>query len=375
MIMILFCVYVFFHFLSFFWNSEYKPFVQLWTIFEQTMYFVYFYGMIILAREKENFILFTRSFVAGVTLCCVLTLGNSLLFFSGIVPKFEELFHLFSMSGFSGVGGLSIPGPIPHRHFFSAILLLSIPLTFSISVSEEFRGKKRWLASGFVQLIVFCLCYSKGAMIGVFLCSLLVFWKFRSRRSVVAIGVFLLSISIILPSLFFLSREKINLESFSAWVGSSLRDRKYILHRSVKMIDENFWIGTGIDSFQEKFLIYEKKEMREKIPFFRRPYGKIRNISAHNFYLLKLVELGIGGFLTFILLIFAFVHRLNVNFSSRENLKYLLISCVQGSVLGLAFFAITEDIFAYSKVMVAFLFSVSLGLSLRSFWAKGDFSD
>jgi len=44
-------------------------------------------------------------------------------------------------------------------------------------------------------------------------------------------------------------------------------------------------------------------------------------------------------------------------------------------VLGLAFFAITEDIFAYSKVMVAFLFCVSFGISLRSFSSEGDFSD
>ena len=139
------------------------------------------------------------------------------------------------------------------------------------------------------------------------------------------------------------------------------------------MVDENLWKGTGVDSFQMHFLHYEQKEMGENIPKFRKPYGKIRNVSAHNFYLLKLVELGIGGFLAFILLIFAFVQRLNVNFSSRENLRYLLISCVQGSVLGLAFFAITEDIFAYSKVMVAFLFCVSFGISLRSLPSKGGF--
>ena len=370
-----FCLYVFFHFLSFLWNPEYKPFVQLWTIFEQTMYLVYFCAVLTLGRNKNNAILFASCFVGGVTLCCLLTFGNFLLFFLGIIPKFEELVHLFSMSGFSGIGGLSVPGPIPHRHFFSAILLLSIPLTFSVYVSEEFAGKKRWIASGFIQLIAFILCYSKGAMIGIFICFLLIFWKYRSKKSVVSIAALLLSVSIIFPSMFHLSQEKIGIKSFSTWVESSIRDRKYIFFRSLKMVDENLWKGTGVDSFQMHFLHYEQKEMGEKIPKFRKPYGKIRNVSAHNFYLLKLVELGIGGFLAFVLLIFAFIHRLNVNFSSRENLRYLLIPSIQGSLLGLAFFAITEDIFAYSKVMVAFLFCVSFGISLRSFSSEGDFSD
>ena len=370
-----FCLYVFFHFLSFLWNPEYKPFVQLWTIFEQTMYLVYFCAVLTLGRNKNNAILFASCFVGGVTLCCLLTFGNFLLFFLGIIPKFEELVHLFSMSGFSGIGGLSVPGPIPHRHFFSAILLLSIPLTFSVYVSEEFAGKKRWIASGFIQLIAFILCYSKGAMIGIFICFLLIFWKYRSKKSVVSIAALLLSVSIIFPSMFHLSQEKIGIKSFSTWVESSIRDRKYILFRSLKMVDENLWKGTGVDSFQMHFLHYEQKEMGEKIPKFRKPYGKIRNVSAHNFYLLKLVELGIGGFLAFVLLIFAFIHRLNVNFSSRENLRYLLMPSIQGSLLGLAFFAITEDIFTYSKVMVAFLFCVSFGISLRSFSSEGDFSD
>ena len=370
-----FCLYVFFHFLSFLWNPEYKPFVQLWTIFEQTMYLVYFCAVLTLGRNKNNAILFASCFIGGVTLCCLLTFGNFLLFFLGIIPKFEELVHLFSMSGFSGIGGLSVPGPIPHRHFFSAILLLSIPLTFSVYVSEEFACKKRWIASGFIQLIAFILCYSKGAMIGIFICFLLIFWKYRSKKSVVSIAALLLSVSIIFPSMFHLSQEKIGIKSFSTWVESSIRDRKYIFFRSLKMVDENLWKGTGVDSFQMHFLHYEQKEMGEKIPKFRKPYGKIRNVSAHNFYLLKLVELGIGGFLAFVLLIFAFIHRLNVNFSSRENLRYLLIPSIQGSLLGLAFFAITEDIFAYSKVMVAFLFCVSFGISLRSFSSEGDFSD
>ena len=370
-----FCLYVFFHFLSFLWNPEYKPFVQLWTIFEQTMYLVYFCAVLTLGRNKNNAILFASCFVGGVTLCCLLTFGNFLLFFLGIIPKFEELVHLFSMSGFSGIGGLSVPGPIPHRHFFSAILLLSIPLTFSVYVSEEFAGKKRWIASGFIQLIAFILCYSKGAMIGIFICFLLIFWKYRSKKSVVSIAALLLSVSIIFPSMFHLSQEKIGIKSFSTWVESSIRDRKYIFFRSLKMVDENLWKGTGVDSFQMHFLHYEQKEMGEKIPKFRKPYGKIRNVSAHNFYLLKLVELGIGGFLAFVLLIFAFIHRLNVNFSSRENLRYLLMPSIQGSLLGLAFFAITEDIFTYSKVMVAFLFCVSFGISLRSFSSEGDFSD
>ena len=368
-----FCLYVFFHFLSFLWNPGYKPFVQLWTIFEQTMYLVYFCAVLTLGRNKNNAILFASCFVGGVTLCCFLTLGNFLLFFLGIIPKFEELVHLFSMSGFSGIGGLSIPGPIPHRHFFSAILLLSIPLTFSISISEEFIGKKRWIASGFIQLMAFTLCYSKGAMIGIFICFLFIFWKYRSKKSVVFIAALLLLVSIIFPSIFHLSQEEVKIKSFSTWIESSVRDRKYIFFRSLKMVDENLWKGTGVDSFQMHFLHYEQKEMGENIPKYRKPYGKIRNVSAHNFYLLKLVELGIGGFLAFILLIFAFVQRLNVNFSSRENLRYLLISCVQGSVLGLAFFAITEDIFAYSKVMVAFLFCVSFGISLRSLSSKGGF--
>ncbi len=339
------------------------------------MYLVYFCAVLTLGRNKNNAILFASCFVGGVTLCCLLTFGNFLLFFLGIIPKFEELVHLFSMSGFSGIGGLSVPGPIPHRHFFSAILLLSIPLTFSVYVSEEFAGKKRWIASGFIQLIAFILCYSKGAMIGIFICFLLIFWKYRSKKSVVSIAALLLSVSIIFPSMFHLSQEKIGIKSFSTWVESSIRDRKYIFFRSLKMVDENLWKGTGVDSFQMHFLHYEQKEMGEKIPKFRKPYGKIRNVSAHNFYLLKLVELGIGGFLAFVLLIFAFIHRLNVNFSSRENLRYLLMPSIQGSLLGLAFFAITEDIFTYSKVMVAFLFCVSFGISLRSFSSEGDFSD
>ena len=52
-----FCLYVFFHFLSFLWNPEYKPFVQLWTIFEQTMYLVYFCAVLTLGRNKNNAIL------------------------------------------------------------------------------------------------------------------------------------------------------------------------------------------------------------------------------------------------------------------------------------------------------------------------------
>ena len=80
--------------------------------------------------------------------------------------------------------------------------------------------------------------------------------------------------------------------------------------KSLPLIRDDFWTGTGVDSFQEKFMNIEKKSV-SSIPQFRQPYGKVRNTSAHNFFLLKLVETGIGGFIAFLLFLSFSIYRLN----------------------------------------------------------------
>ena len=359
LVILSFSAYVFFHIVSFAFNYQYKPYVQIWTIFEQSMYLVYLCGVLSLARENQNFRFFIVSFVLGVTASSLLVLLNYFLFFTEIIPDYKDLLVFRSLSGYE-THGISVPGPIPHRHFFSAILIVSLLLTFYILINE-YKEKMRWIFCLSAQAIAFVSAHSKGAILGLFFSFLFMSLKMRGKYFFFIFVSIFLSMAIVFSSVLLLTSKKMNLSSIYTSIYKSVEYRKYIFMKSLPLIRDDFWTGTGVDSFQEKFMNIEKKSV-SSIPQFRQPYGKVRNTSAHNFFLLKLVETGIGGFIAFLLFLSFSIYRLNKSALklsvSHSFFPYSVISII----LGLSIFALTEDLFSYSKVMVLFIFLVVLGL-------------
>jgi O-antigen ligase len=178
-------------------------------------------------------------------------------------------------SSFINLGGqafLRAYGTFPHPNIFAGFLILSLLIGTLCARRLPGFGVSLVLLS----LLVLPLTFSRAAILIVALILLILFIRalLRSNKKV---GVLAVS-----PLLYF--------ERFGNLVrggDSSWSERTDLLKVSIKLVKENFWLGTGMGNFV--------KAMEDYVP---RTFGRIPLLQpVHNIFVLVLVELGLPGFL------------------------------------------------------------------------------
>ena len=214
---------------------------------------------------------------------------------------------------------------------------------------------KNLLSEFFVLLLPFCFCLKKGVwrVCGIFGIGLILvnLWFLFSRSAMLTICVYLMIIAIF----FKVYRTKVILLGLIAGIVIymakpdlvenalwSLNQRWDIWQQTLFMSWDNLWLGVGVENWRITIPLYanglEVKEAYTRL-FFQRP---------HNGFLLVLSEIGIFGFVAYIMF---FVSAFYYSIKSKNNLIVLaLAGCVVCTFFSFqrerAFGSITPLVFA-----------------------------
>jgi len=152
-------------------------------------------------------------------------------------------------------------------------------------------------------LIAFYLTYSYAAWLSVILSlALIIIWKNRQSSKNLCFKLISLLSIILLLFLSQLHKDKFN-SLITLNNRSSLASRMMIWKASIKMIEDDFWLGIGAGNFQDVYLEYQK---------FYPPYLNWAVSHPNNLYLTWWLYggiLGIVGFLMLIILFFRDIYR------------------------------------------------------------------
>jgi O-antigen ligase len=214
-----------------------------------------------------------------------------------------------------GARWLRAYGTLPHPNILGGFVfvLLSGPILLSLTSVKQKLFRVLLFGAGIILLM---LTFSRSAWLGIGVFALFIlfnFRKFQLRHLILLSLVGILCVSaVIVPlrSLFFtrLGDEQAQTEQASTFT------RLWLLQRTVEMVQENPWLGTGIGSYslalsQHVALSYDIE-------------------PVHNVPLLALSELGVGGFTLVIGLGISFALGL-INRRSPESV------IISGVVIGL----------------------------------------
>lgn len=165
--------------------------------------------------------------------------------------------------------------------------IITIPLIFSLFVlSNKALNKTIWLGIFATTFVCLLFTWSRGAWVGVVL-GIGLFLLIRDRRWIVLCVLAVLVLPFILPDSI-MNR----LISIGNTNDSSTAYRVSVWIASARMALE-YWmlgVGYGSDAFAEVYSIYALN-------------GAGYALHAHNFYIQLIVDVGIGGFITYLLVV------------------------------------------------------------------------
>ncbi len=230
-------------------------------------------------------------------------------------------------------------------------LVIMIPVVLAVLWKVKTDGQ-RFLYSFIFILLAMCMVFtwSRGAWLGVLLAAALFLLIADKRWAVVAVvGVMMLPLllnsdSAIADRILSIGNTK----------DTSTAYRVSIWQASIHMI-EDFWlsgIGSGSDAFS---MIYPKYALS----------GANFALHSHNLFLQIMVEAGIIGLLSFIILILSFVKEClaPVVFQKRINLTTAVVLALCTGMLGFLFQGLTDNVWYNYKMVLIFWIVFSLATS------------
>ena len=234
---------------------------------------------------------------------------------------------------------------LQNPNVLSEYLLLVIPLTFAMAISE----KNKWLrllllCCGLGMGLCMLLTFSRGGYLGL-LCAAALFLILIDRRFLF-LGVLLLAVAVlVMPDTIVMRFASIgNMGDSSTsyrvsiWFGTLAMLKDYLL----------CGIGPGTAAFQKIYPVYS--------------YAEAAAQHAHNLFLQITCDSGVCGILTFLLLIFTFFKSVSVAVvrECRNRSKLLQIG-VMASVLGFLVQGMTDNSFYNYRVLLMFWVLITLG--------------
>ena len=227
------------------------------------------------------------SFVSGCFFACIYLIIRALIY------KYNNHSEYFFYSLFS---------KFLHTAYFSMYLLLAISIII-IYYTKWFNSQKNIIYSSYIFIFTFgiciILCSSKIGILSLLIIAIILFYyKFKTILSLKNIGVFILSLSLIIITINKLLPN--SLDRFNSLTNISLKhqDKKssesttlriLIWEQSINLIKNNFLLGTGVGDANDE--LYKKYQSNGIDVAFD------EKLNAHNQFLQTFIGIGLFGFI------------------------------------------------------------------------------
>ena len=214
--------------------------------------------------------------------------------------------------------GIYLGASFGNPNNFAGWLILFLPylfmLIFEVPRQTYFRTKQVFLFGlCFLSLLNFFVTDSRGAFFGFFLsCGFLasVLLKDQLGLPVKRILFVLLVVTLILLSIFYWWLPLSNSEIYKA-VNYFFSGRLILWNEVLTMIQDHPWLGVGVNCYTK----------------VKADYGKL-NVYPHNSFLQMISEIGVLGFISFLIVLIAFFLKAIASFKRHHD--YLLLGLVAG---------------------------------------------
>lgn len=250
------------------------------------------------------------SFVSGCFFACIYLIIRALIY------KYNNHSEYFFYSLFS---------KFLHTAYFSMYLLLAISI-ISIYYTKWFNSQKNIIYSSYIFIFTFgiciILCSSKIGILSLLIIAIILFYyKFKTILSLKNIGVFILSLSLIIITINKLLPN--SLDRFNSLTNISLKhqDKKssesttlriLIWEQSINLIKNNFLLGTGVGDANDE--LYKKYQSNGIDVAFD------EKLNAHNQFLQTFIGIGIFGF---ILLCIISIREIFIAYNKKNILMFV----------------------------------------------------
>lgn len=225
-------------------------------------------------------------------------------------------------------------------------LIVTIPIVFSLFWYENRLTKKSvWLGVFAVSFLCLMYTWSRGAWVGVIL-GIAVFLLLKDRRWIVLCILGLLAMPFVLPPSI-LNR----LVSIGNTGDSSTAYRVSVWIASARMAMD-FWmsgVGFGSGAFAAVYSGYALN-------------GAGFSLHAHNFYIQLVADMGIGGLITYLLMI-ATAYREIASVRSKNTIIRNVTLAAAGVLVGYLFQGIAESLWYNLRMSLIFWILVGLIVS------------
>jgi len=355
--------------------------------------FVFFAAISILMNNsllisQQNFIIFLSYFfiyfLVANNIRTKETFNFSLkLFF--ITASLTSLYLMIQYYGFdpflSDISRLT--STLGNRNYVSGYLALIFPVAFSLFLIESKKRKKLFYIA--VLLIIYTgiiICHTRAIWIALSF-SLIVFIYLLSHYKINKIlrdnkkWLIIIFSLFLLITLIYSTDNPLNRSSITAAEraisafdpkGSSLRSRLFIWQTTIDMIKDRPLLGSGLGTFPLYYLEYQADFLQNN-PDYIQFLGKAA--EAHNEYLQIWAEIGIVGFLTFMLIIVIF-YRTNLSLIKKIktiNGKITVIGLISGVTVTLIH-SIFSFPFHIPAVAASFWFLIGIAMSSENIFAE-----
>jgi O-antigen ligase len=198
-------------------------------------------------------------------------------------------------------GGQAIPrvqGSFEHPNQFAVYLIALIPLALVVAGTRELRAPLRWLgaaaAAAAIPSVVFA--YSRGALVGLVIGSLLWLLVLRPGRGTATAIAFAVLIVLFAPASL---RDRFNTQTARTDVGL----REALWHGAYDLASERPVLGVGPNNFAVAYgQLVGRRENGVSRPLLYQGDVFVLPSNGHNMYLNTLAEQGILGLLGLIVL-------------------------------------------------------------------------
>ncbi|MEW6605998.1 MAG: O-antigen ligase family protein [bacterium] len=258
-------------------------------------------------KTRKQIKLVVVSLMIGVFLQIIYGL---LQYFTGLNLNLERLGQApemfteeLGMRSASRIGAM-----LGHPNLFAGYLVMLLPLALTLI----FVQISIWYKALCIAILVFgevalILTLSRGGWISFAIAVMVILFLHPtiSRQRIIA-GIFILCFVLVLGSLF----SGTIIQKFILSDPASVDSRIECMYIAWRMIQSNFWLGTGLNSFTFVMPDYDYSGI---------PWGEM-NPPVHNIYLLIFAEQGIFGFLLFLSICFMVIRVGILNLKGKDNL-------------------------------------------------------
>lgn len=311
--------------------------LQIWMVYTAMMLF--FFVVINTVRTKKQFMDLCRVFVLSGLLVCLYGIYQYIFKPGGAEAWLDdEMFAGISMRIYSTLENPNVLGEY---------LVLVIPVCVSLMwITDKFWSKLFYAGIALIMMIVLILTFSRGCWIAL-VAAAAIYVTFVCGK---LWGLLLLA----LPVLPFIIPETVlqRLTSIGDMGDSSTSYRVFIWMGTLLMM-KDFWlfgIGMGEEAFNSVY------------PFYA--YSAVVAPHSHNLFLQVWVETGLGGIITFLMILFMWFKQIcfGHNKTQDKKIKTILVALAAG-VCGFMVQGMFDNCFYNYRVVMVFWFILGLGIS------------